>query len=624
MEFRISDILDAVDASDITIEPRKVTSNSRIEELVFKKIPLHKKQKFSSRKTARTGLLVAALIVVLSFSIMAAASDMRVADIFGNFFGFLSQGQKDTIDEISMIHSEEIPISASANGTTVTLQTAIGDDHNCYLKLQFNTQEDKKLSVPDKSIGTLEIYEKEYYETPEYVALLTDQQGERLYCYHELSWIDSVPGDEQLELIVELSLPDDSSYSFVDNEPEILVIPGLWIRSLSGVYTQVLAGPWVLELDKCGGEFRDLTVDGKTATYTVGGKTNTVLLESIKLSQLGLEVKGSFVDPGEVTFYYAYPAPMVVLKNNVIFNSYLFTGDAKEQGHGVINDTNCAFSVKFDAPLDLTQVDHVRIGDLVIPFAEDGHIGAESSGYSQDNFVLGTHITLGEPSSLRSSGPIASLEDIGVHGAGSITAEDWRASWLYAEHTEKGVQLAHIDSDLQSGKLIYTITSADVITNLNDLKTKKDGFSYDACLALDSNNEWQKLEQPACIHEDGSFEEGWCLVLLNILVMNDNAVNTDEPYQFDAGRLLTLADLRYKTAGNYRCKYIDYFSGFNNNAEREFSFILEPGEEKSFTIGYLLNDSSGKMDFSALRACTTTGGEMSTFVNLKLDEKDVY
>ena len=136
MEFRISDILDAVDASDITIEPRKVTSNSRIEELVFKKIPLHKNQKFSSRKTARTGLLVAALIVVLSFSIMAAASDMRVADIFGNFFGFPSQGQKDTIDEISMIHSEEIPISASANGTTVTLQTAIGVDHNCYLKLQ--------------------------------------------------------------------------------------------------------------------------------------------------------------------------------------------------------------------------------------------------------------------------------------------------------------------------------------------------------------------------------------------------------------------------------------------------------------------------------------------------------
>ena len=45
--------------------------------------------------------------------------DDDIADIFGNFFGFLSQGQKDTIDEISMIHSEEIPISASANGTAI-------------------------------------------------------------------------------------------------------------------------------------------------------------------------------------------------------------------------------------------------------------------------------------------------------------------------------------------------------------------------------------------------------------------------------------------------------------------------------------------------------------------------
>lgn len=622
MELIIADLFDVVDASDVSIKPSKITSKSRIKELVFNKISLNERQKHTVRKSVRMGVLIAALISILSFSIFVGASELRGADFFGDFFGLLSQGQKYTIDEISMSQGGEVPISANTNGTTVTLQTAIGDDHNCYLKLQFNSKENKKLSIPEKNSGTLEIFEKEYYESPEYVALLTDRSGERLYCYHELTWIDSVPGDNLLELIVELSLPMDSSVSFIDDEPEILVIPGIWTRSLSGVYTQLIAGPWMLELGKCGGQFRDLNVDGKIATYTVDGKINTVLLESAKLSQLGLEVKGSFETTENVAYYYAYPMPMVVLKDQTMFQSYLFTGDQYDRGNGELNEERCDFSVKFEGPLDLKLVDHVRIGDLVMRFPEDGSVFAECSDCSEDGLALGTHITLGEPESLRSSETISSLDDIGVHSPGSITAQDWYDSWLYAEHTEKGVQLAHIDSEFESGKLVYTITAADVITNICDLSTKQNGFSYEACLVLDNNNEWQKLDRPGCICEDGSFEDGWHLVLLDISVKNDNAILIgEEPFLFDAGRLLTLVDLRYKTVGNYRCQYIDYFSGLDAGSSQEFSFYLEPGEEKSFTIGYLIQDSSGKMDFSALRACTTTGGEMSAFVNLKLDEK---
>jgi len=307
---------------------------------------------------------------------------------------------------------------------------------------------------------------------------------------------------------------------------------------------------------------------------------------------------------------------MVVLKGRSVFPSSLYGGNGNDGFNGQLNGSSCVFAVKFDAPLDMDQVDHVRLGDLVIPFWEGASYGEGGAA----TFVQGTHITLGEPGSLRSSGKIAELGDIGVRGAGSITFEDWRASWTYAAHTDAGVQLAHIESGFDTGKLVYTVTGADVITDLRELNTKVDGFSYDACLMLDGNNEWQKLERPGCIREDGSFEEGWYLVLLHMTVRNDNAsVKGSTPYQFDAGRLLTLADLRYKTGGNYRAQYIDYFSGPDGASPRSFAFTVKPGEETCITVGWLV---SGDVNFAALRACTTTGGEQSTFVNLKLEEKN--
>ena len=541
----------------------------------------------------------------------------------GNFFGQLSQGQKDTMDKIRMIQGDALPISVNANGTTVTLQTAIGDDRNSYLKLQITAQEGKVLAIPGS--GTLEILEAIYYEDPESIGLLSNKQGQRQYCYCDLTWLDAVPGDNQLELIMELSVPVDSAVSFIDDQPEVLTIPGLWSRTSSGEYMQLLKGPWVIELGKFGGQFFGLKVKGNTATYTTDGQTHQLLLESMQMSQLGIEVRGSFTDGSWDGANYSYPEPLVVMKDKAVFSSHLYTGDGHNAGNGELTETDCTFCVKFDAPLDLTQVDHVRIGDLVIPFSKDGSVSVDSSGYSQENLVLGTHITLGQPNSLRSSETIARLEDIGTRGAGSITGADWRKAWSYAEHTQQGVRLAHISSEFKSGKLVYTITDAHVITNINDLSTKKDGFSREACLYLDSNNEWQKADRPACIREDGSFEEGWYLVTVDLLVRNDDAAVTGEnPYLFNAQSLLTLADLRHKTVGNYRCTNIDYFSGLNDYPKGQFAFCLEPGEEKSFTIGYLIRvtpDASGNPDLSAFRACTTTGGERSTFVDLKLEEK---
>lgn len=618
MEFRIADILDTVDASDISVQPRNVVSGYRIEELVFEKIGHCQIQRNTVQKNVRMGPLAAVLIVLLSLSMIVGASELRVADLFGDFFGILSPGQENTMNEISMIQGNGLPISVSANGTTVTLQAAIGDERSCYLKLQFLAQEDRHLPVPEDNSGVFEILEKDYYETPYSIGLLSDQHGQRLHCYYDFTWLDDIPGDNQLDLIVKMSLPMDSSVSFIDGDPEVLTIMGLWTRTRSGEYTQVLEGPWVIELGKCAGQFCDLNVAGKIVTYSSAGETNLLVLDSVKMSQLGMEVSGYFADAGQAVLHYSYPRPTVVLKDGTAFSSNLFLGDEYHGINGQLNSENCAFSVQFDAPLDLTQVDYVKIGDLVIPFSEAGIFGNDSSSHRTETYVLGTHITLGDPDSLRSSETIASLDDIGVHGP--VTAENWRDAWSYAAHTEEGVQLAFIDSEFASGKLVYTITGADVITNIRDLTTKKEGFSREACLELDSNNEWQKLEQPPCIREDGSFEEGWYLVLLQLSVTNDNAVAAGkDPYLFNAQCLLTLADLRYKTAGNYRCMTIDYFSGLDEYSKHPFSFCLEPGENTVFTVGYLVRNP----DFSALRACTTTGGEQSTFVDLQLSKKIV-
>lgn len=616
MEFRIADILDAVDASDIAIKPRTPVAGSRIEALVFEKIGVNETKRPAIRKTVRMGALAAVLIVLLSLSVAVGAASLRAADLFGNFFGFLSQEQKDTMDEISMIQGDGLPISVTENGTTVILQAAIGDDRSCYLKLQFLAQENIQLPVQVDNSSVFDILEKDYYETPYSIGLLSNQQGERLHCYYDFTWIDDIPGDNQLDLILEMSLPMDSAVSFIDEEPEVLTISALWNRTLSREYTQVLEGPWVIGLGKCGGQFCDLNVAGKIVSYTTEGVTNLLMLDSMKMSQLGMEVSGTFVDGAQEALHYSYPKPTVVMRDGTSFFTHLFLGDEYHGVNGELNSENCVFSVQFEAPLDLTQVDYVKIGDLVIPFSEAGIFGNDSGSHRVQTAVLGTHITLGDPDSLRSSEPIASLEEIGVHG--SVNAESWHAAWSYAAHTEEGVQLAFIDGEFASGKLVYTITGADVITNIHGLGTKKKGFPREACLELDSNNEWQELEQPPCIREDGSFEEGWYLVLVHLSVTNDNAVVVGEdPYLFNAQCLLTLADLRYKTAGNYRCMNIDYFSGLDEYSKHPFSFSLEPGEEADFTIGYLVHNP----DFSALRVCTTTGGERSTFVDLKLEEK---
>ena len=130
MEFRIADILDTVDASDISVQPRNVVSGYRIEELVFEKIGHCQIQRHTVQKSVRMGPLVAVLIVLLSLSMIVGASELQVADLFGDFFGILSPGQENTMNEISMIQGNGLPISVSANGTTVTLQAAIGDERS--------------------------------------------------------------------------------------------------------------------------------------------------------------------------------------------------------------------------------------------------------------------------------------------------------------------------------------------------------------------------------------------------------------------------------------------------------------------------------------------------------------
>lgn len=618
MEFRITELLDPVDASDIALRPRNVASKSRVQELVLRKIATQPSRERVSRKRVRMGLLAAALVALFALTAIVGASGLQAADLFGNFFGLLSQGQRNAMDEISMIRGTGLPVSVSANGTTVTLQAAIGDDRNCYLKLQFSAPEGKQLSVADTVTTAFDIVEQDYYETPDSTALLSDHQGQRLHCYHTLTWIDHVPGDNLLELVLELSLPMDSPVSFIDNEPESLTIAGLWTRTASLEYRSELEGPWVIPLGQCGGQFRDLNVSGRSVTYASGTGSTTITLDSMRMSQLGIEIAGSFTSDQASAFRDSYPAPLVVMRDRSVFGSHLYTGDENDRIYAQVDGTSCAYSVKFDAPMDLTRVDHIRIGDLVIPFAEDGTMYVDSSEYVREKYVLGTHVTLGKPDSLRSSVEIAALDDIGVQRAGVVKPADWYAAWTYAEHTADGVRLAFIDKEFRSGKLVYTITDANVVTHTSQLSTQLHAFTYDARLELDSSNEWQHLELPGCIREDGSFEEGWYLVTLDITVENDHAeMLKGEPYLFDAHRLLTLADLRYKTAGNYRCFNIDYFSAMTDPEGRKTTFRLAPGEEIRFTIGYLVRNP----DFSSLRACTTTGGETSTFVDLALTEK---
>lgn len=150
----------------------------------------------------------------------------------------------------------------------------------------------------------------------------------------------------------------------------------------------------MLELNTLGGTTMELEVAGMTATHEVNGAKNTVTLNAMTVSQLGIDVNATFAQPvsGEASF--AFPTATAVLMDGTCLD-----GTINPHGYGTeLAGTLCKYKLYFNSLVELEQIDHIRFCGLVIPVCGDGDV--EPASEIPEDYTLGTHVTLGDPNSL--------------------------------------------------------------------------------------------------------------------------------------------------------------------------------------------------------------------------------
>lgn len=195
--------------------------------------------------------------------------------------------------------------------------------------------------------------------------------------------------------------------------------------------------------------------------------------------------------------------------------------------------------------------------------------------------------------------------------------------------------------DLVSGKLLYTVTGARVITSQADIP--EGGFDSEAYASFyPSAGQQIMCYYPDFIQADGSFMDGIYLVLVDMTVESQDATNKtsadadengnfrgkfDTPYIFRADSFFYLIDsskdARKTSESMAATAYqISFFSLFKQRDEHRFAFELLPGESKSFTIGYLVGDcyTGRPTNLADLALCRLMNDPTATFIHLNLGD----
>lgn len=612
MEFHISDLLDGMLEDTVEIRRADVPSSERIRQLTLQKIHGNNRPSFRGR---RLTLLIAAVIFVLSLAVTAGAESLGISRWFQSFFREVTLEQEQILESMAMEQPE--PVSDTVNGTTLTLVSAIGDGYNCYARIRFEAPEGTDLTRESENYY---IYYQEYIDSENCLDLLSRpaaQYGAIDYTY-KFTWEDTIPGDNLLEAVLHIVLDETAELRFDDEIPETITIPGLVNEN-----EIMLTGPWQLTVTALGGETMALDVAGKTAHHTTFDCETELVLKRMVVSQVGIEVAANFSQPltGESSF--VYPTAYAVLTDgNVVQGSIA--------GYGYLNtltSRDCQYKLYFAAPVELKDIDHIRFCGLTIPVSGDGSVTALDD---PGNHTLGTHVTLGDPDSLRLSSEVRSS---GLDYA-NMTSRQWDSrapekksgALGYAEYTEEGVRYYQWSKTYGEGRLAVTITGARLVTNLADLDGSYAGFEYEAFL-LWTENGWEKQEIPVGINPDGSFQEGAFLILLDMTLENQGvsvsenywSPNQTGPYQFNTTGLPFFANIAEKDSRNYQYTTANYFTD-EDGIWKNYVEVL-PGERKQVTSGFFCpapNYHGGNWTIENIRACNTSGAEYSVFIDLNL------
>lgn len=207
---------------------------------------------------------------------------------------------------------------------------------------------------------------------------------------------------------------------------------------------------------------------------------------------------------------------------------------------------------------------------------------------------------------------------------GTLTAQQARelpdrqrmGLFLYAEYTQAGVRFYQYP---KTGRLSITVTGARMVTDLKDLGGSYAGFAYDTYMTLEES-QWVTQPQPVCLNPDGSFQEGYRLLLVDLLVENQGATaytsgNNPNPYAFIDSGFLTLTTLADPGENQSNYRNSNYLSDGTYTAPWENYFEILPGAPREIAVGFLLNPTFS-WDLANCCLCNTSGNPDSVFIHL--------
>lgn len=564
-------------------------------------------------------VLVAVLLLTAILAVTAYAAGFRISDWFRELFGSLNTEQSQVIEDMGMEHDDGEPISATVNGNSLTILSAFGDGYNAFIRLRFTGPEGINLTY--SSVSDYSIYHDSYVRGTNPVDLLSQPVPESSEMlpedYNAFSWEmrfeDVTSGDASIDAILHIALDPEGSIRFDDAVPETITIPGLWHG-----WDTLLEGPWQLNLGAMGGDSMDLDVAGKTAVRQLDGIIDHLILNRIVVSQIGIEVDATFEEPISGDSSFTYPTTAAVLKDGSIVAGSV----GKYDGYYTeLSGTTCKYKLYFDIPVELEQIDHIQFCDLILPVSGDGKVAPSTT--TQDEMLQGTHVVLGDPGSLRLNANAYDSSELSAQEVYDLPISQRSATYMYAEYTSQGVQYYRYQDD---GRLAITVTNARIVTDISQMGNSYAGFSPDAYMELveleqpdpqapNRTHKWVNREYPVCLNEDGSFKDGYCLILVDLLVENQGIENYS-PEGFHTG-FMTLA-LPGAEGPDYRDT--DYFSDSTYQLPWVNYYDIPSGETKAVSVGFLITPDN-TWDLSQVRGCNTSGNPNSVFIDMQLTKE---
>lgn len=186
---------------------------------------------------------------------------------------------------------------------------------------------------------------------------------------------------------------------------------------------------------------------------------------------------------------------------------------------------------------------------------------------------------------------------------------------------------------IEVGKLHYTITRASILKNVNNTGI---GRIRESAIVGVYDTEGNRImyHYPECADEEGNLVEGANLVILDITVTSQDAVNfitntatgvqsrryPDNPFLFRADEIAYLVDLSEDAEGYYTYYDAVYFSQMGYFEEHEMAYELLANDVISFRIGYLIGNKpdGSPLNPADLVVTTNWGSAEKEFYDLRL------